>query len=189
MTERDYSMEERAQLIKGACLEQQSKDPIHIFREIAKMDFIRIHGPEHHVLNGSAVLTAFHNAGGKIELSEALDELIKRALQMPGASCGFWAVCGAVSSVGAALSIIESTGPLTDNDSWGSHMIYSSNALRRLADIGGPRCCKRDGFLALQESVLYINERFGLSLESEKISCEFSGLNMQCIKGRCPFHS
>lgn len=29
-----------------------------------------------------------------------LEELTKRGLQMPGATCGMWGVCGAVSSLG-----------------------------------------------------------------------------------------
>ena len=33
---------------------------------------------------------------------------------MPGAMCGFWGVCGAITSVGAALAIIDGTGPLSD---------------------------------------------------------------------------
>ena len=66
---------------------------------------------------------------------------------MPGATCGMWGVCGAVSSMGAALSIIDGTGPLSSDDSWGKHMEFTSKALGSLAKVGGPRCCKRDAFL------------------------------------------
>lgn len=102
-------MEERTNKIIEACLQEQSTNPVEIFHNIAKMDFVRIHGPEHHVLDRAALLTAFYNAGGKIDLPEGLKELQKRGLQMPGATCGMWGVCGAVSSMGAALSIIDGT--------------------------------------------------------------------------------
>ena len=69
-------------------------------------------------------MTAFYNAGGRIELAAALNELMKRGLQMPGATCGLWGVCGAVSSLGAALSIIDETGPLSADSSWGKHMEF-----------------------------------------------------------------
>ena len=82
------------------CLQETSTNPIDIFSNIAQMDFIRIHGPEHHVLDGAALLTAFWNAGGQIDLQTSLEELTKRGLQMPGATCGMWGVCGAVSSLG-----------------------------------------------------------------------------------------
>jgi hypothetical protein len=87
-----------------------------------------MHGPEHHVLDDAAVLTAYRNAGGDIDLPAALAELMSRGLQMPGAMCGRWGVCGATASVSAALSILEATGPLTSDDSWGSHMVYTSRA-------------------------------------------------------------
>ena len=71
-------MEERARKIVEACLQETSKNPIDIFYNIAQMDFIRIHGPEHHVLDGAALLTAFYNAGGGIDLQKSLDELVMR---------------------------------------------------------------------------------------------------------------
>lgn len=110
------------------CLQEKSKNPIEIFGNIARRDFVRIHGPEHHVLDGAALLTAFHNAGGKIDLLTSLNELMKRGLQMPGATCGMWGVCGAVSSMGAALSVIDGTGPLSTDSSWGKHMEFSTNS-------------------------------------------------------------
>ena len=50
--------------------------------------------------------------------------------------------------LGAALAIIDGTGPLSTED-WGSHMEYTSKALARLAKTGGPRCCKHDAFSAM----------------------------------------
>jgi 4-aminobutyrate aminotransferase-like enzyme len=42
--------------------------------------YIPLHGPQHHFLDGAAFLTAYHNNGGAVDLSKALDELAKRAL-------------------------------------------------------------------------------------------------------------
>jgi hypothetical protein len=84
--------------------------------------------------------------------------------------CGRWGVCGAVASVGAALSILEQTGPLTSDDSWGSHMGYTSRALGELSRIGGPRCCKRDAYVSLLAAVDYVRDRFGVSLQKDDIS-------------------
>ena len=181
-------MEERAKKIIDACLQETSKNPIDIFNNIAQMDFIRIHGPEHHVLDGAALLTAFYNAGANIDLQKSLVELMKRGLQMPGATCGMWGVCGAVSSMGAALSIIDGTGPLSTDDSWGKHMEFTSKAIGSLAKVGGPRCCKRDAFLAFYNAVNFVNENYSVKLESSRIECLFSDKNEQCIKERCPFY-
>ncbi len=181
-------MEERTKKIIDACLQEKSRNPVEIFYNIAKKDFVRIHGPEHHVLDGAALLTAFYNAGGEIDLSMSLQELQRRGLQMPGATCGMWGVCGAVSSMGAALSIIDGTGPLSSDASWGKHMEFTSNALSSLSRVGGPRCCKRDAFLAFQKAIEYVNENYDVELKSNNIECSFSEMNQQCIKERCPFY-
>ena len=181
-------MEERSKKIIEACLKESSKNPIEIFYNIAQMDFVRIHGPEHHILDGAAILTAFYNAGGEIDLQNSLTELMKRGLQMPGATCGMWGVCGAVSSMGAALSIIDGTGPLSADDSWGKHMEFTSKALGSLAQVGGPRCCKRDAFLSFQKAIEHINENYNVQMESSRIECYFSDKNEQCIKEKCPFY-
>ena len=139
-------------------------------------------------MDGAALLTAFFNAGGKIDLQESLNELMKRGLQMPGATCGMWGVCGAVSSMGAALSIIDKTGPLSSDESWGKHMEFTASALYRLSQVGVPRCCKRDAFLSFQKAIEFINKNYAVELKSDKIECSFSEKNEQCIRDKCPFY-
>lgn len=39
--------------------------------------FCHMHGPEHHVMVGSALLTAYKNAGGDIDLEKDLIEIQK----------------------------------------------------------------------------------------------------------------
>ena len=181
-------MEERGKKIIEGCLQEKGKNPVAIFNQIAQMDFIRIHGPEHHILDGAALLTAFYNAGGKIDLENSLKELMQRGLQMPGATCGMWGVCGAVSSMGAAFSIIDGTGPLSSDASWGKHMEFTSKALYSLAQTGGPRCCKRDAFLSFCQAIEFINENYDVELESDTIECRFNEKNEQCIKEKCLFY-
>lgn len=184
----DYSMEARSNRIIAMCLQETSKNPTEIFHKIAKQEFIRMHGPEHHILDGAALLTAFYNAGGNVDLPQILEELMRRGLQMPGATCGQWGVCGAVSSMGAALAIIDGTGPLSTDGTWGEHMKFTSKALGAIAEVGGPRCCKRDAFLAFSEAIDFVNEKYDVTLEKTEIKCEFSGKNQQCIGTRCPFY-
>ena len=181
-------MEEKAKKIIDACMQEKGKNPIEIFNNVAHKDFVRIHGPEHHVLDGAALLTAFYNAGANIDLQNSLMELMRRGLQMPGATCGMWGVCGAVSSMGAALSIIDGTGPLSTDASWGKHMEFTSKALASLSKVGGPRCCKRDAFLSFHKAIEYVNENYNVKLEYGKIECSFSEKNEQCIKEKCPFY-
>ncbi len=183
----EYTMQDRAHLMVEDCLKITTKNPITIFREIANKDYVRMHGPEHHVLDGASILTAFYNAGGKIELKEALEKLMNEGLRMPGATCGLWGVCGAVTSIGAALAIIDGTGPLSTDGTWGKHMEFTSAALARMAEVNGPRCCKRDGFIALTEAVSFVNANYDVTLELPEIRCGFFPRNAQCIQDRCPY--
>ena len=186
----EYSLDERCRRIIDFCVQETSRDPLEVFGNAAKQDFVRMHGPEHHVLDGACLLTAFHNAGGDLpDLSQALERLMAEGLRMPGAVCGLWGVCGAVMSVGAALAIIDGTGPLSADGSWGSHMQYTSAALARLAEIGGPRCCKRDAFVALQTARDYIEKRYGIHLGGHPVACTYSSSNPQCLGSRCPYHA
>ena len=104
---------------------------------------------------------------------EALEKLIREGLRMPGAMCGLWGVCGAVTSIGAALSIIDGTGPLSVDGTWGNHMRFTSAALSDLGEINGPRCCKRDAMIAFKNGIEYVNEHYSVKLEYEEQECEF----------------
>ena len=181
------TLEEKAAHIIHDIKNEQGIAPAVIFRNMAAKEYISIHGPEHHVLDGACILMAYYNAGGKINLDRALDQIVREGLKMPGAMCGLWGVCGAVSSVGAALAIIDGTGPLSTDGSWGEHMAYTSETLAVLGKTGGPRCCKRDAMLAFEVAVKYSNAHYDVSLEYERQTCGFSEGNVQCIKEKCPY--
>lgn len=180
-------MENKYNLIKNECLNVKTKDPIELVLNIMGKDFIHIHGPEHHVLDGSCFLTALYNAGVEFDLDKALDEMIERGQKMPGATCGKWGVCGSSASIGAALAILHETSPLSDNQFYKDNLNYVSQALGKLAEIGGPRCCKRNAFLSILEGIDFVYEHYGFVLPKREIQCPFSNINKQCIKSRCPF--
>lgn len=183
----EYTMDERNEKIIEECIKTNEINPIKLFYKIASKDFVRMHGPEHHLLDGACILTAFYNAGGNIDLKLALKKLCEQSEKMPGAICGQWGVCGAVTSIGAALAIIDNTGPLSKED-WGLHMQFTSNALMELGKTGGPRCCKRDAFFAMKTAVKFINKNYCVKISGENIKCMFSKMNEQCLKERCPFY-
>ena len=183
-------MQERIKQIIEECLKiKDTTSPIAIFNKIASMDFIRIHGPEHHILDGAAFLTAYSNAGGNVDLQAGLERIAIEGEKMPGAICGLWGVCGSVASIGAALAFIDKTSPLSTDDSWGSHMEFTSKALKRMGEIGGPRCCKRDAYISLETAIEYVEHIYGVKLDKEKIKCGFNNKNEQCIGKKCPYSS
>lgn len=179
----------RSESIKKACLKETRTDPIAIAVSLMKMDNISMHGPEHHMLDGAAFLTAYKNAGGAVDLSKALDRLEERAAMMPGATCGYWGICGSSASVGAALAIIHETGPLSNNDFYKDNMELTSRCLKAIGEIGGPRCCKRNAYLSIATAANFVKENYGITMEIKPFHCEFSSRNSTCLKERCPFYS
>lgn len=179
---------EKSQLIIKDIKKETGINPVRIFKNIVENDYINMHGPEHHIVDGASILVAYKNAGGDIDLDIALEKLMYEGLRMPGAMCGLWGICGAITSVGAALSIIDGTGPLSTDGTWGNHMQFTSDAIGELGKINGPRCCKRDAMIAFKNGIKYVNEHYGVTLEYEEMKCEYSSINEQCIGERCPFY-
>ena len=75
-----YSLDEKYNLIKNEVLKNSSKNPIEIVKEIMNKEFINIHGPEHHFLDGCSLLVAYKNAGGVIDIKKAIDRTIRSML-------------------------------------------------------------------------------------------------------------
>ena len=152
------------------------------------MPSCHMHGPEHHIMVGCALLTAYRNAGGDVDLHTALAEMHKRAKQVPGGACGFWGCCGAGVSAGIFVSIITGATPLKKQE-WALANLMTSKALERIANCGGPRCCKRDSFLAISAAVDFVKENLGIQMElPERILCGLSPLNNECLGKDCPFN-
>ena len=172
--------------IIGVCLNTDSKDPVEILEMMMDMPFCHMHGPEHHIMVGSALLTAYRNAGGDIDLESALEEMMSRGESVPGGACGFWGACGAGISSGMFVSVISGSTPL-ENEPFALSHSMTSKSLGAIAEVGGPRCCKRDSFLSVLAAIDFVKEHFGIEMETHKVVCRYSAQNNQCIGNRCPF--
>ncbi len=173
--------------IFSICLNEKSANPVEILEEMMSLPSCHMHGPEHHVMVGSALLTAYKNAGGEIDLKSALAEMMNRGKQVPGGVCGFWGACGAGISTGMYISIVLKATPLA-KEAWGLSNQMTSKALESIGKNGGPRCCKRDSYLAVAEAVRFTEEKLGIKMEVNPIICSRSHLNNQCIQRICPFY-
>lgn len=172
--------------ILGVCLSSSSKNPVEIIHEMMRLPFCHVHGPEHHIMVGAALLTAYKNAGGDINLEKALYEMKNRGQNVPGGACGFWGACGAGISAGIFISIVTGSTPLA-TDAFGLSNQMTSTALSSIAAVGGPRCCKRDSFLSILAAIDFTEKHLGIKMEKNRITCEYSAKNNQCIGKRCPF--
>ena len=172
--------------IIGDCLQDTRRNPVDILQDLMDQPFCHMHGPEHHVMVGSALLTAYRNAGGEIDLESALIEMQSRGRDVPGGVCGFWGACGAGISAGMFISIITGATPLK-TESWGLSNRMTARALHQIGEIGGPRCCKRNSYLAVLSAIEFVKQYLNIEMEGKTIICTKTGENNQCIGQRCPF--
>lgn len=177
-------------LIYDYTLETQETNPLKMSIELMKSRNINMHGPEHHFLVPAILISSYYN---KIDESHLKKEKLRitkeRAKKVPGGICGSYGSCGAAVGTGLFMSVITEATPLTEK-SWGITNEMTGHALINMGKIGGPRCCKRNTFIAIIEATKFIEEKLKVKLynyENEKVKCEFKKYNKQCIGKRCPF--
>ena len=167
--------------------ETDSKNPIAIATAMMQHPGVKMHGPEHHYLVAAALLTAFHNAGGQVNFAKALDNAEQRAKKVPGGTCGLWGSCGAGIGTGIFISAITGATPLSGKE-WSLANTMTSKALGTVAAHGGPRCCKRNTYLSINQAIAFVAEEFHIAMEvPDHIDCAFSHRNKECKKDFCPF--
>jgi len=194
LTMEDYK--EFMPLIFKIVPEREEKDPIIIYEEIIKelrkrwtaSEQLPFHGPWHHGLVAGILLTSLRNNGFDFSDAEIM-EALKRGLMIPAGSCGFHGVCGAGGSVGVAMSVIAESTPFHDG-ARSKALESSSEAIRRIGKLGGPRCCTLSTYTALNLAIKKLKE-MSYELPNSKVAgrCKDHHLNAQCHGKRCPYYS
>lgn len=174
-------------IIEG-CLGSKSRNPVTLMQQLMEDPYIYMHGPEHHIMVGAALLTAYANCGGPLDLAYALEEMKARGGEYPGGACGMWGCCGAAVSTGMFMSIATKATPLAGKP-WRLSNLMTARALEAIGHLGGPRCCKRNSFTAAREAVAFVRENLGVEMElPNPIQCSYSAENQQCLRKACPYY-
>jgi hypothetical protein len=130
------------------------------------------------------LLGAFYNAKGEPGEKEKKIKLArKRAENVLGGFCGFYGDCGAAVGTGIFISVLTGSTPLSVKE-WGLSNLMTAKSLFTIANAGGPRCCKRNSFLAIQEAVSFVKDQFGVELpyDASALKCRFHPLNKECLQ-------
>ena len=174
--------------ITAQALTTDSKNPITTAVNMMKGKFINMHGPEHHYLIVAALLTAYKNSGGNIDLEKALLTARQRSQNVPGGICGMWGSCGAGIGAGMFVSIITEATPLSVEE-WGQANLATSESLYNIAQNGGPRCCKRNTWLSIMSVIDMAKDITEIQMEKPgNIRCSFFMKNPTCKKEKCLYY-
>ena len=178
------------EVISRFCINSESIDPVELVVSLMKNPKVAMHGPEHHFLVPAVLLSAYYNLkNDPLAKKEKIAVAQKRASNVLGGFCGFYGDCGAAVGTGIFISLITGATPLSRQE-WQLSNLMTAKSLFSLANIGGPRCCKRTSFLSIIEASDFLREHFGVELPTNKdIKCEFSSFNKECLKDDCPFYS
>jgi len=175
-------------LIEQFCQKSDSTDPLEMAVTLMKDPAVKMHGPEHHYLVPAVLLAAYYNKRKlKDKKKDKLAEARKRAGNVPGGFCGFYGDCGAAVGTGIFISILTGATPMSKKE-WRLSNQMTARSLTKIAEHGGPRCCKRNTYIAIQEAVEFLEENFGTRLETAWAKkCGFHELNEECLLEDCPF--
>lgn len=174
-------------LIERYCTSTTATDPLEMAITLMSHPSVNMHGPEHHFLVPAVLLAAYYNQQGSGEKAAKIRQARKRSENIKGGSCGFYGNCGAGVGTGIFMSLITGATPLSKKE-WQLSNQMTAECLLSIAEHGGPRCCKRDTYLALQSAKAFLQKNFAVEIAMrEPIRCQFHNMNRECLKRECPF--
>jgi hypothetical protein len=174
-------------LIQRFCSASARREPVSMAITLMKDARVKMHGPEHHFLVPAVLLAAFCNTTGRErERAGLIAKARERAQEIKGGSCGFNGNCGAGVGTGIFVSLVTGATPLS-HAPWRFANLMTAESLRVIAEHGGPRCCKRDSFLAILAAGDFLSRELEVALPKESVTCDFSALNHECLQSGCPF--
>ena len=154
-------------LIEVFCISASSNNPLESAESLMNHPNVKMHGPEHHFLVPAVLLASYYN---KPELLEErvskIQEARRRAKAVLGGFCGSHGNCGAAVGVGIFTSLIKDNNPLA-TEAWKESNLMTARSFSKIAEQGGPRCCKRNSFLAIESAMHYLD---GFTSQREMLS-------------------
>ena len=175
-----------AAAVLGTLRQIEEQDPIALLEKAFLLEEVHLHGPEHHSIVPCVLITAFHNCGGQLDYEKSLTEAWNRGKKIPGGSCGFLGVCGAAAGAGIFAAIVSGATPLTKTQ-WEIPQRLTAACLKTMAEIGGPRCCKRTSRIAIACAAEFSEKEFGVPMPVSDVGCSYWARNNECIRQACPY--
>jgi hypothetical protein len=172
-------------LTERTCLHSAARNPLELAELLMRHPAFHAYGEEHHSLAAPVILAALRNQGVPAVTDEGIRLSIARLKGIPISVCGTRGDCGAAASAGTVVAILRSATPLSDHERTEA-LRATAQTLLRIADRGGPRCCKQSVFEAILCTWERLQEELGL-VALPAHSCSFAGKLKDCKTTRCPY--
>ncbi len=171
------------------CLNTTSKDPIEIAENLMDLPEFGIYGCKHYFVVPFALVTAYNNAGGKVDdLEVILDKIHERLLRYPSSMCKIGGICGVPISAGIGLlDVVSDIGSSFKPHNIGNMMTTEClHVIRRYNPMDDSFCCKRHVYLSILRGAKFIDDNFWVMLTlPDKVSCKYHGANPKCLHNKC----
>ena len=171
-------------LMEKFLLETDKIDMLEIFATIREMAKFPMHGPEYHSFIPGIIVTSYRNCGGNVSDID-IKSAINRGKKIPGGSCAFMGVCGVVTGIGIAISVILKSTPLKGATRT-INQKFCSEVLNEISNIEAARCCQRESVIGLKFLSSHSKKLFGIHLPVNfPVKCFQYKLNRECAGKKC----
>lgn len=176
--------------IKQSCLKYKGTDPIELAVDIMNSPLIRMHGSEHHYIVPAVLVTTVYNLQGRQNLiADILDKIEKIVEEESPKICSYnLGNCGAAIGTGIFLKAYENIDNMNE-DEWSLTNMIIARSLKKVAESGGPRCCKRDTYISIGSAVEFLQEKYNINLPLSEAKCTFSHRNKSCKREDCNYYN
>ena len=179
--------------IKKICMDgfETRMQPVELMEKAWENESFPMHCPEHHYLVPAVLLAAYRGLRGDEPgvLERDLELAQERAKNLLAGFCGWYGACGATVGSGVFLSLLTDTSPYSVK-TWAQANMLTAKCLEQIAQLGGPRCCKRVCYTSVLTTTQFMKEQFGMDIGSlPKPTCSYSQRNDECRKALCPYYT
>lgn len=179
--------EDPVEVIRTVCSSSDETDMLRMASRIRSHPSFSVHGPEHHAMVPGVILATYRNLGGNVQPLQVMSAIDRGALT-PGGACGFMGSCGAALGVGIAFALLLESNPLKGDSRTVSQRI-TAEVLKKIAETGASRCCRRECYIALKAAAELSGQYLPMKLVAEDdFTCDQHDLNRECLGSECPLY-
>lgn len=178
------------EIISSYCSTTTETDPVAIARTRIDTPQVGVRGPEYHFLVPAALLASYYNVSGRPGLQAGkIEPARQRAGLVKGGFRATRGDCGTAVGTGIFISLVTGATPLS-REEWRLTNLMTAKTLEAIALHGGPRCCRRNAYLAIMAAADFAKENLGVVMPIlHPVTWTVTEQDAGCPAKDCPFYT